>query len=69
VLSGTATTTESPYRALETKEVPMTCAVCNKTLTAESASAKTTHNSKQYYFCCEGCEKKYEANREQYAKP
>jgi YHS domain-containing protein len=47
----------------------MTCAVCNKGLTKENAAAKTTHNSKEYYFCCEACEKKFEANRAQYTKP
>jgi YHS domain-containing protein len=46
----------------------MTCSVCNKTLTKDSAAAKTTHESKEYFFCCEGCEKKFEANRDHYTK-
>ena len=45
----------------------MNCAVCDMKLTKETASAKTTHEGKEYFFCSEACEKKYEANREKYA--
>jgi YHS domain-containing protein len=46
----------------------MTCAVCGKALTKESAAGKTTHEGTEYYFCNEACEKKFEANRSQYMK-
>ena len=45
----------------------MTCATCNASVTREAAAAKTTHDKKEYYFCCEECEKRFEANRAQYA--
>jgi YHS domain-containing protein len=47
----------------------MTCAVCDKSLTKDNAAAKTTHDKREYYFCGEACEKKFEANRVQYMKP
>jgi YHS domain-containing protein len=49
----------------------MTCTICDKSLTKETAAGKTTHDGKEYFFCCEACEKKFEANRAntaQYAK-
>ena len=41
-------------------EVVMTCAVCDRSLTKDSAAAKTTHDTHEYYFCCEACEQKFE---------
>jgi P-type Cu+ transporter len=45
------------------------CPVCGMKVDEQTAPAKTTHAGREYYFCSEACEQKFEANREQYAQP
>jgi YHS domain-containing protein len=46
----------------------MTCAVCNRSLTKDDAPAKTTYDHREYFFCGEVCEQKYETRLAKYAR-
>lgn len=45
-----------------------TCPVCGMKVSEKDAPGKTTHHGQTYYFCSESCERKFEANPEQYSK-
>jgi YHS domain-containing protein len=44
------------------------CPVSGEEFTITAASPKTVHESKTYYFCCPGCDKKFAANPAAYLK-
>src|SRR5262245_46619798 len=43
--------------------------VCGMNVDPESAPASTEHNGESFYFCCNHCLNKFEANPEQYLSP
>lgn len=43
--------------------------VCGMSVTIEGAQHKTEHQGQTYYFCCDGCRTKFEANPQKYLAP
>ncbi len=41
--------------------------VCGMKVDDQDAAAQSTHEENTYYFCSQGCKKKFEENPEQYA--
>lgn len=47
-----------------------TCPVSGEEFVVTELSPKVEHEGKTYYFCCEGCDKKFEADPQKYlSKP
>ena len=44
------------------------CAVSGEEMTVEATSPKAEYQGKTYYFCCGGCQKKFEADPAKYVK-
>lgn len=42
--------------------------VCRMQVDETKAAATAEHNGQQYYFCCQGCKKKFEQDPERYVK-
>lgn len=40
--------------------------VCGMTVDDQKAAAQSTYDGKVYYFCCAGCQVKFDANPQQY---
>ncbi len=41
--------------------------VCGMKVDDQNAAAQSTHQGNTYYFCSQGCKKKFDENPEQYA--
>lgn len=46
-----------------------TCPVSGEEFVVEATSPKVEHDGKTYYFCCSGCDKKFQANPAKYVAP
>ncbi len=44
------------------------CPVSGEEFTVEATSPKSEHDGKTYFFCCNGCRKKFEADPQKYLK-
>ncbi len=44
-----------------------TCPVSKETFTITAASPKATYGGKTYYFCCAGCEQKFQSDPKKYS--
>ena len=44
------------------------CPVSGEAFVVTDASPKVVHEGKTYYFCCPGCDKKFEANPQGFIK-
>jgi YHS domain-containing protein len=42
--------------------------VCGMQVDSTKAAAKSEYQGKTYYFCCEGCKRKFDQNPERYVK-
>ncbi|MBV9676605.1 MAG: YHS domain-containing protein, partial [Acidobacteriaceae bacterium] len=40
--------------------------VCGMLVDPQKAAGHATYKGKEYFFCCSGCQKKFEANPERY---
>lgn len=55
---------ESPYH----EDLKVTDPVCQMTFSSAEAAASIRHGDRTYYFCIEGCRKKFETAPERYVK-
>lgn len=46
-----------------------TCPVSGEEFTVTESSPKVEYEGKTYYFCCPGCDKKFQSNPQKYLKP
>jgi YHS domain-containing protein len=46
-----------------------TCPVSGEEFVVEASSPKVEHDGKTYYFCCSGCDKKFQANPAKFLAP
>ena len=58
----------SPSAANKRTIAMETDVVCGMQIEPAKAAATSDYNGKTYYFCTKGCQAKFEANPERYAK-
>lgn len=64
-----ASTSGMKLAVYKNAEGKITCPVMDVAIDSESAAVGfADHNGKRYYFCCDGCPKVFEKNKDKYAK-